>query len=526
MKPAVLLTQALTDVDLFGGTFAAESFWPWRALARLLDGLPLTEAREIELFEACTGRSYSRHSRRAVRRLILLAGRRAGKDRFLSAVACWRAALAADWREHISAGEGAVCLLLGADRKQAGILRRYCDGLLRMPLLAKEVVRRTDDVVEFRNGASLEVGTNNASLIRGRSAIALLGSECCYWRTDEAAASSDEEVVAGAEPSMAMVPDGGLLLLGSSVFRRKGYMFRQFKRLHGNDACEDICWFAPSRVMNPRLPQSVVDKAISADSARARAEYLNIWREDVADFVPLDIVEAATDFGTVERPPQRGVRYVAYCDAAGGTGRDSFTLAICHAEPRMAGRVFVDLVRERKPRFVAEDVIREFSGTLSAYGVSVVMGDGYAGGLTSDAWARNAKTFVKCDNDTSGNYLRALPLLTSGRARLVDDATLRGQLCALERKVVSGHEVVTHPSVARAHDDVATAVCGCLVAAAGGQNSSAWMEPANLRRVNEQLRMMQPNPKYAQRRQGHYAQHRHAQVYRRLEFRPHLRRQS
>jgi hypothetical protein len=58
-----------------------------------------------------------------------------------------------------------------------------------MPLLAKEVVRQTDDVVEFRNGGSLEIGTNNASLIRGRSAIAVLGSETCHWRTDEAAKS-------------------------------------------------------------------------------------------------------------------------------------------------------------------------------------------------------------------------------------------------------------------------------------------------------------------------------------------------
>jgi hypothetical protein len=349
VKPAITLTQALADPDIFGTVFSAPSFWTWRVVAKVIDGEPLVEQREIELFRECTGRIYNRRTRRAARRLFLLAGRRAGKDRFLSAVGCWRAAIAADWREHISAGEGAVCLLLGADRKQAGILRRYCDGLLRMPLLAKEVTRQTDDVVEFRNGASLEVATNSASLIRGRSAIAVLGSECCHWRTDEAAASSDEEVVAGAEPSMAMVPDGGLLLLGSSVYRKRGFMHRMYRKLHGNDESDDLCWFASSRTMNPRLPQSIVDKAIANDAAKARAEYENIWREDVADFVPLDIVEACTDFGVVERPPERGIRYVAYHDAAGGTGKDSFTLAICHAEPSMAGRVFVDLVRERKP---------------------------------------------------------------------------------------------------------------------------------------------------------------------------------
>jgi hypothetical protein len=41
----------------------------------------------------------------------------------------------------------------------------------------------------------------------------------------------------------------------------------------------------------------------------------------------------------------------------------------------------------------------------------------------------------------------------------------------LERKVVSGHEIVTHPSSASAHDDVAASVCGCLVAAGDVANA-------------------------------------------------------
>ena len=50
--PAITLTDAMTDPNLFGDTFAAESFWTWRTVAKLIDGIPLTEKREIELFEA------------------------------------------------------------------------------------------------------------------------------------------------------------------------------------------------------------------------------------------------------------------------------------------------------------------------------------------------------------------------------------------------------------------------------------------------------------------------------------------
>jgi hypothetical protein len=410
-KPTITLTQALIEPKLFGQTFAAPSFWTWRTVAKLIDGLPLTEPREVHLFHECTGRS--KLPTKPVRRLFILAGRRAGKDRFKSAVVTWRSALCTNWRKLQSAGEGAVSILLGADKKQAAILRRYCEGLLQVPLLAREVVRQTGEVIEFRNGSSLEIATNDVRLVRGRSAIAVLGSECAHWKTDEHAASSDEEVVGAAEPSMAMCPDGGLLLLGSSVYRKRGYMYRMFKKLHGNNDSEDLVWFAPSTVMNPKLQQRVVDRALAEDAPKARAEYLNVWREDLSDFVPLEVVENCTDFGVHERPPQPGVVYTAFCDPASGTGTDSFTVSIGHYD-KAKKTVVVDLVRERTPRFVPAAVVSEFAQLLKLYRINFVMGDSFAGGFHSDEWARNGITFRSCPRTTSENYLHALPLLLSG----------------------------------------------------------------------------------------------------------------
>jgi hypothetical protein len=122
------------------------------------------------------------------------------------------------------------------------ILRRYCEGLLRSPRLRREVVASSTvrGMIEFRNEAALEVGTNDAALIRGRSAIAVLGSEASHWKTDESVSSNDEEVVAAAVPSMAMCPDGGLLMLGSSVYRKRGLMYRRYTELHGNDDATDM----------------------------------------------------------------------------------------------------------------------------------------------------------------------------------------------------------------------------------------------------------------------------------------------
>ena len=108
------------------------------------------------------------------------------------------------------------------------------------------------------------------------------------------------------------------------------------------------------------------------------------------------------------------------------------------------------------------------------------MGDRWGGGFHSDAWRRNGITYNACEQTTSENYLAALPLLLSGRARLLDDAVLQKELTGLERRVhANGRESVSHAAAASAHDDVAAAVCGALVAASASTRSYdmlAWFD--------------------------------------------------
>jgi hypothetical protein len=59
--------------------------------------------------------------------------------------------------------------------------------------------------------------SNDPALVRNRSIIGIFGTEGAHWRTDEKSSSSDEEVIGAAEPGMAMIPDGGLLMMASSV---------------------------------------------------------------------------------------------------------------------------------------------------------------------------------------------------------------------------------------------------------------------------------------------------------------------
>jgi hypothetical protein len=249
--------------------------------------------------------------------------------------------------------------------------------------------------------------------------------------------------------------------------------------LHGNDEAEDICWLAPSRVMNPRLPQSVVDKALLEDGPKARAEFLSVWREDVCDFIPRDVIEAATDRGVLERPPQEYVSYVAFADPAGGTGKDSFSLAIAHREVDPTGRghdrAVLDVVRERRPRFVPKDTVAEFADLLRRYRVTEIRSDRYASAWAGDEWSRNNIRCVPSELTKAEIYLSALPLLLSNQARLLDVERMRRQFTSLERRVhAGGRESVDDSGAASANDDLSNAASGALVLTMTGPPAINW----------------------------------------------------
>jgi hypothetical protein len=191
---------------------------------------------------------------------------------------------------------------------------------------------------------------------------------------------------------------------------------------------------------------------------------LNVWRTDLEEFLPLDVVEACTDWRVYERAPQPGVRYFAFGDSAGGTGKDSYAFALLHIDPD--GVVVVDVIREWKPRFVPAQVIGEIVGLCQAYGVREVYGDNAGAGFHLEDWRTHPVAYKKWKDTTSENYLTALPSFLSRRVRILDNMTARNQLTSLERRPGAGDkENVSHPEHGGAHDDVAAAICGAIALA-------------------------------------------------------------
>ena len=71
-------------------------------------------------------------------------------------------------------------------------------------------------------------------------------------------AAADIEVINAIKPSMATVP-GAMLLCASSPHARRGALWDAHRKHYGQDGDPVLVWKAPTRVMNPSVPQSCID---------------------------------------------------------------------------------------------------------------------------------------------------------------------------------------------------------------------------------------------------------------------------
>jgi hypothetical protein len=219
-------------------------------------------------------------------------GRRGGKSFAMALIAVFLAVFS-DWRKFLSSGERAIVLLVAADREQAKILHRYCQGILSPPILQSLVLNVTASEIELKGGVTVEVVTRSYRTIRGRSVCVAVLDELAFWRDDDSV-NSDTEVLNAVRASMATFGSDAMVIAGSSPYARRGVLWDAFRRWHGKDDARNLVWRAPTRIMNPAVPQDFIDAEFERDAASANAEYNAEFRSDVAEFISMEVLEACT----------------------------------------------------------------------------------------------------------------------------------------------------------------------------------------------------------------------------------------
>ena len=200
-------------------------------------------------------------------------------------------------------------------------------------------------------------------------------------------------------------------------------------------------------------------------------------RSDVSGYADLEVIESAVDRGVTVRPPRKAVTYHAGLDPSGGV-RDSFVCAISHDEQGVA---VLDAMLEVKAPFDPLVATDQIAGLLKSYGLNSATSDRYSAEWVVSAFAQHKITIQPSERDRSKIYADALPLFTSGRARLLDSPRLVNQFASLERKTSSlGRDKIDHGP--GGSDDACNAAALSTVLASAGPDWSkpgaAWLEIA------------------------------------------------
>ncbi len=449
----VSIDRAFGDRRLFASALGDLSSWSvWRCILKAAFALPLT-AEEQQLFTSVAGQRAPPKQR--VKELWAIAGRRSGKSRMAALIAIY---LALFIKYKLSPGEKPKLLVIAGSLDQAAMVFNYVRGYLEAsPALAKEVAGIKRHEIELKNGVIVGVHSNSYKTVRGRTLVGVVLDEVSFWR-DEDSSLPDIETYRAILPSLATT--GGLVIGISTPYRKLGLLHQKHRDHFGVDN-DTLVVKGASKLFNPTLSDATIAAQRAADPAAAASEWDAEFRDDISGLFDDALLDAAVEHGRpLELAPflSFGSYYQAFCDAAGGSGGDSYTLAVAHKENE---HYCIDLVRGTIGRFDPAQVTKQYAELLSQYGCTAVTGDCYAGEWVSSAWQQEGITYTKAELPKSQIYLETLPLFTRGLVRLPDHPKLLRELRLLERYTHrGGKDTVDHPR--GGHDDYANSVCGVL----------------------------------------------------------------
>jgi hypothetical protein len=457
--PELNIVAAMDHPGLFGQWFSGPSWDNWRAVLKAAYALPMRDD-EGAFFKSVAGDRDPPTKR--VRELWVVGGRRSGKDSIASLILGYSAGLF-DGQNKLRHGERATSACVACSREQSQIILNYTRSYFQnIPPFKSLVQRETANGFQLKNGVDVVVNTNSFRSARGIALLTGILDECAFYM-DEHSARPDVATYRALVPATATLLDHGAMIVGiSTPHKQSGLLWDKYKAHFGKDG-DVLVIQAASTVLNPTLPKSIIEQAMEDDPIAAAAELNAEWRSDIAGYVSMEVLEACTDGRIVVREPMAGVVYFAFVDSSSGSGRDSFCCGIAHVE---GDRVVLDVAHEIRPPFNPSGAIKEICDLLKSYRIHKVYGDKYAAGFVTELFGKNGLRYEHSEFDRSEIYLECLPLLTSGRARLLDLKRLVSQFGSLERRTMStGRDIVDHPKGDRHHDDLANAVAGALALA-------------------------------------------------------------
>jgi len=451
------IIEAINEEKLFRPFLGddSNSWRNWMAALRVMYGLKFAAIRKPLIAEA-TKRDPDKLSPDGFDTALFLTGRRSGKSRIAAVIGAYESTIAGH-EEKLAVGEKGVVAIVSPTRYQSRIVKDYLRSIFTVSeILQSAVSRETQEGFELTNGNRIEILSGDWRTIRGYTLLACIVDEAAFFGVDEESkVRSDSELIRAIKPALATVR--GKLIAISSPYARRGWCYETYKKNHGNDSGKILVWNCPSRTMNPTLSQTIVDDAIAEDFQAAKSEYLAEFRDDVAAYLPLQVIEKLVVKDRHQLSPDSRLTYRAFADVSGGRSDDA-ALAIAHQEK---DKTVIDSVRCWKAPFNPAEVVMQMASELKKYRLSSVVGDNYAAEFVTSTFADYGIDYQRCEKNKSELYLELLPRITSETVELLDNEIIVKQLANLERRARSGgRDQIDHPP--GCHDDLANVIAGVV----------------------------------------------------------------
>lgn len=455
-------TATIIDLMDAAGMTEANGWLPWRAFWKACYAIPMTPD-ELAFYQRHTKRD--RPSSTQVAEAWMCIGRGGGKTKNSALHAVYRAITF----QTVDAGEDVIIPLLASDRRQARSALKYMRVFNALPIVSAYVHRGTlREIIEYKTGVNVEVQTASKKAPRGFSCPTCCCDEICWWETEDDHVNPDSEILTAVRGSLGRVK-GSMLVALSNPAAPLGEMYEAVSDYYGVDDPDVLVWNASTLAMNPTYDSRAIARAFKKDAVVAVAEFgldgFVQFRQHSQALFDVEPLSNAITAGRRELPPVEGIKYVAFIDAAEGSrSGDSMTLGIAHEENCLA---VLDAIRCADPPFSPGDVIANmFAPVLHQYGIRQIAGDRHAAGFVAAALRVCGVTFVPTKLSKSDIYAELLPLVNTDMVEILDNATLRTQLLALQRRPMrGGRDSIDHPS--GGHDDIANAAAGALTLVTG-----------------------------------------------------------
>lgn len=359
-------------------------------------------------------------------RLVVRAGRRAGKSSTLARVAVAEGLYGG---HKVPPGDVGVFVFVSVRQKEAQERLRTIKKVL--DALSVSYVARSDEVELRDKQLIFRVYPANFRTIVGMTCVGFVADECARWRDDELGANPATEVLNSLRPAMATIPTAREFLISSpwAQFDAHYEHFEQGNNEHQNVA-QGTTWMC-----NPTLSPERCKQLAGHDESTFEREYKAIPMTNTSSqFFDAAAIDMAMD-PKLRLPnySQYGEYTTAGADFAFRSDWSAIVIAHKNGDTYRIGEIAIQKPTAGIPLKPSE-VCSAFAAVCRRHGVRGVMADSHYRESVVEYLHKYATAFLDAPRKPADTFVRARSLMYQNLLILPKDDSLRRRLLEVQSR--------------------------------------------------------------------------------------------